>query len=164
MWTKYLVYWPMILFYKGFLALSVKEFSCQCRRQGSVVGLGRFLENEIAIHLIILDWEIPWAKSGRMQSMGSRKNWHDWASKTYPIVLSAFPNTVFHCSNFRHSGDWVFYSHLNYIHFMINVVGTNLCIYCQFVLLWIVSKYSVYSSVPRVCIYIYKYIYLNGII
>ena len=33
------------------------------------------LENEIAIHLIILDWEIPWAKPGRMQSMGSQKNW-----------------------------------------------------------------------------------------
>ena len=33
-------------------------------------------ENEIATHLIILDWEIPWTEeSGRMQSMGSQKNW-----------------------------------------------------------------------------------------
>ena len=34
------------------------------------------LEKEMATHSCILAWEIPWTKEpGRLQSMGSQKNW-----------------------------------------------------------------------------------------
>ena len=34
------------------------------------------LEKEMATHSSILPWEIPWTEeSGRLQSMGSKKNW-----------------------------------------------------------------------------------------
>ena len=34
------------------------------------------LEKEMATHLSILAWEIPWTEEpGRLQSMGSLKNW-----------------------------------------------------------------------------------------
>ena len=42
---------------------------------GSVSGLGRSLEKEVATRSRILAWEIPWAeKPGGLQSMGSQKS------------------------------------------------------------------------------------------
>ena len=158
--TLSLLTYDIILY--GLPWCSVVNNSPANAEDSSIVGLGRSLENEIATHLIILDWEIPWTEeSGRMQSMGSQKNWTWWVSKIHPHNITVyFSNMVFHCSNFRHSGDWVFYSHPNYIHFMINVLGTNLCIYCQFVLLIVSLKHSAYSSIPRVYIYFFKWNYL----
>ena len=41
------------------------------------------LEYEMATHLSILAWEIPWTEqSGRLQSMGSQRVRHDWATNT----------------------------------------------------------------------------------
>ena len=40
------------------------------------------LEKEMAIHSSILAWEIPWTeKPGGLQSMGSQRVGHDWATK-----------------------------------------------------------------------------------
>ena len=42
---------------------------------GSVSGLGRTLEKEVATRSSILAWEIPWTeKPGGLQSMGSQKS------------------------------------------------------------------------------------------
>ena len=39
------------------------------------------LENEMATHSSILAWKIPWTEEpGRLQSMGSQRVGHDWAS------------------------------------------------------------------------------------
>ena len=41
-------------------------------------------EKEIATHASTLDWKIPWTKEpGRLQSMGSRRVVHDWATSLH---------------------------------------------------------------------------------
>ena len=45
---------------------------------GSILGLGRPLEKEMATHSNILAWKIPWTEEpGRLQSMGSQRVGHD---------------------------------------------------------------------------------------
>ena len=40
------------------------------------------LEKEMAIHSSTLAWKIPWTEEpGRLQSMGSQRVWHNWATK-----------------------------------------------------------------------------------
>ena len=40
------------------------------------------LEKEMAIHFSILAWRIPWTEEpGRLQSTGSQRFGHDWATK-----------------------------------------------------------------------------------
>ena len=48
---------------------------------GSSPGLGRSLEKEMAIHSSTIAWKIPWTEEpGRLQSMGSQRVGHDWAT------------------------------------------------------------------------------------
>ena len=48
---------------------------------GSIPGLGRSLEKEMATHFSILAWKIPWMeKPVRLQSMGSQRIGHDWVT------------------------------------------------------------------------------------
>ena len=60
---------------------SGKEPAYQCRRckrQGSIPGLGRPLEKEMATHSSILAWRIPWTEEPhRLQSIGSQRVGHD---------------------------------------------------------------------------------------
>ena len=43
--------------------------------------LGDLLETEMAIHSSILAWKIPWMEEpGRLQSMGSQRVGHDYAT------------------------------------------------------------------------------------
>ena len=45
------------------------------------LGLDLYLEEEIATHSSILAWKIPWTeKPGGLQSMGSQRVRHDWAT------------------------------------------------------------------------------------
>ena len=47
------------------------------------------LEKEIATHSSILAWKIPWTEEpGRLQSMGSQRVRHDWATSLHLIWLS----------------------------------------------------------------------------
>ena len=47
----------------------------------SIPGLGRYLEKKMAAHFRTLAWKIPWTeKCGRLQSMGSQRIGHDWAT------------------------------------------------------------------------------------
>ena len=42
-----------------------------------------FMEKEMATHSSILAWRIPWTKEpGGLQSMGSQRVGHDWATNT----------------------------------------------------------------------------------
>ena len=46
------------------------------------------LEKEMATHSSILAWRIPWMKeAGRLQSMGSRRVGHDWATSLSLFTL-----------------------------------------------------------------------------
>ena len=45
---------------------------------GSIPGLGRSLEKEMAVHSSTIAWKIPWTEEpGRLQSMGSQRVRHD---------------------------------------------------------------------------------------
>ena len=58
---------------------SSKEPTCQCRRS---LGGQYPWEEEMATHSSILSWEIPWTEEpGGLQSMGSQRIGHDWATK-----------------------------------------------------------------------------------
>ena len=68
-------------------------------RKTWVWALGREvpLEKEMAIHSSILAWKIPWMEEpGRLQSMGSQRVGHDWATSLHLIEVipewsSGFP-------------------------------------------------------------------------
>ena len=59
-------------------------------RETWVQSLGREdpLEQEMAIHSSTIAWKIPWTEEpGRLQSMGSQRVGHDWAtSLTYSLM------------------------------------------------------------------------------
>ena len=53
----------------------------QFRRLGFDPWVKKILEKEMAIHSSILAWKIPWAEEpGRLQSVGSQRVRHDWAT------------------------------------------------------------------------------------
>ena len=53
----------------------VKNPSANARDAALIPGLGDPLEEEMATHSSILDWEIPWTEEPRwLQSMGSQKS------------------------------------------------------------------------------------------
>ena len=59
-----------------------KEYAYNAGDAGSISGLGRPLEKDIATHSSILAWEIPWTEEpGRLQSMGSQRVRLDWVTK-----------------------------------------------------------------------------------
>ena len=52
------------------------------------------LEKEMATHSSTLDWRIPWREEpGRLQSMGSQRVGHDWATSLHLFSISSH-----HCS------------------------------------------------------------------
>ena len=47
------------------------------------------LEKEMAAHSNVFAWKIPWMeKPGRLQSMGSQRVGHDWASNTHMVCFT----------------------------------------------------------------------------
>ena len=55
---------------------------------GQSLGWEDPLEKEMATHSSILTREIPWTEeSGRLQSMGSQRVRHDWATNTFTFSL-----------------------------------------------------------------------------
>ena len=64
-----------------------KASACKAGDPGSIPGLGRSLEKEMAIYSSILAWKIPWMEEpGRLQSMWSQRVGHDF---TFIFILSA---------------------------------------------------------------------------
>ena len=62
---------------------------------GSILGREDPLEKEMATHSSTLAWRIPWTEEpGRLQSMGSQRVGHDWA--TSPSVLTAVLDSEFY--------------------------------------------------------------------
>ena len=48
------------------------------------------LEKEMATHSSTLAWKIPWTEEpGRLQSMGSQRVRHDWATSLLPLRMKA---------------------------------------------------------------------------
>ena len=67
------------------VALVVKNLPANAgdvRDSGSIPRSGRTLEKEMATYSTILAWRIPWVEEpGRLQSMGSQRSRHNWATK-----------------------------------------------------------------------------------
>ena len=91
------------------VAQTVKHLSTM--RETWVRALGREdpLEKEMAIHSSTIAWKIPWTEEpGRLQSMGSQRGGHDWAtSLTYLLliwrawtVLRLYPMAGLHVHSF----------------------------------------------------------------
>ena len=58
-----------------------KASVCNAGDPGSIPGLGRSPEKEMATHSSTLVWKIPLTEEpGRLQSMGSQRVRHDWAT------------------------------------------------------------------------------------
>ena len=59
----------------------VKASACNVGDLGLIPGSGRHLEKKMATHSSILAWRIPWTEEpGGLQSTGSQRVRHDWAS------------------------------------------------------------------------------------
>ena len=60
------------------------------------------LEKEMATHSSILAWKIPWVEElGGLQSMGSQRIEHDWATNTRMVILFNFSkNLAMHVFSF----------------------------------------------------------------
>ena len=54
--------------------------------------VGRSPQEEIATHSSTFDWKIPWTEEpGRLQSMGSQRAGHDWATEGGGPVVNNLP-------------------------------------------------------------------------
>ena len=65
-----------------------EESACNVWPWGLIPGLGRF-PVEMATHARTLAWKLPWTEeSGCLQSMGSQRIGHDWATNTLTFTSS----------------------------------------------------------------------------
>ena len=63
------------------MAQMVKHLPAVQETQVQSLGWEDALEKEMATHSSTLAWKIPWTEEpGRLQSMGSQRVWHDWAT------------------------------------------------------------------------------------
>ena len=61
----------------------------------------------MATHSSILAWKISWTEEpGVLQSMGSQRVGHDWATNTYLLSLPCFPNSSVSKESACSAGDW----------------------------------------------------------
>ena len=65
-----------------------KESACNAGYPGSIPVSGRSLEKEMETHSSILTWETPWTQEpAGLQSMGSQRVGHDWATNTFTAFI-----------------------------------------------------------------------------
>ena len=68
----------------------VKNLPAKQETQVRSLGLEGTLEKGMAIHSSILAWRIPWTEEpGGLQSVGSQRVGHDWATNTTTKVLNS---------------------------------------------------------------------------
>ena len=71
----------MPLYIRGLVAQTVKRLSTMQETQVQSLGQEDPLEQKMAIHSSTIAWKIPWTEEpGRLQSMGSQRVGHDWAT------------------------------------------------------------------------------------
>ena len=96
-------YWSISLrnfFRTSLVAQTVKRLPTMQETRVQSLGWEDLLEKEMATHSSILAWKIPWTgEPGRLQSMGSQRVGHDWATSLH------FTSRLFcseHNRHFRH--------------------------------------------------------------
>ena len=77
-----------ILFWTSLVAQMVKRLSTMRETRVQSLGWEESLEKEMAIHSSTIAWKIPWTEEpGRLQSMGSQRVRHDWATSRSYFIL-----------------------------------------------------------------------------
>jgi len=85
-------------------------------RETHVWSLGREdpLKKEMATHSSTLAWKIPWMeKPGRLQSMGSQRVGHDWATSLSFFPYMVFPVVMHRCESWKEGWapkNWCFWT------------------------------------------------------
>ena len=75
-----LLIWSSLIM-TSLVAQTVKRLSIMWETRVRALGWGDPLEKEMAIHSSTIAWRIPWTEEpGRLQSMGSQRVEHDWAT------------------------------------------------------------------------------------
>ena len=99
-WKKVVLYLFFIYFKKGYtswkkkkkgggaiaslVAQTVKRLPAKWETRVRFLGWEDPLEKEMAIHSSIVAWKIPWMEEpDRLQSMGSKRVRHNWATSLY---------------------------------------------------------------------------------
>ena len=107
-----LVFW-MLSFKPTFLLSSfifIKRFFSSSSLSAIRVVSSPYLEKEISTHSSTLAWKIPWTEEpGRLQSMGSRRVGHDWATSFSLSCIGEGHGNAFWYScleNLRVRGAW----------------------------------------------------------
>ena len=80
--------WQLIAISALLMLVAQKVKNLPIMREIRVQSLGQedALEKAMAIHSSILAWEIPWTEEpGELQSMGSQRIRHDWATNTFIV-------------------------------------------------------------------------------
>ena len=92
--------WNHTVWGASLIAQLVKNLPAMQETRVRLLGQEDPLEKEMATHSSILAWRVPWTEeSGRLQSVGSQRARHNWATKPSPASYSM--NT--HLSDF-----WLF--------------------------------------------------------
>ena len=79
-----LTYIYIYIYRASLVAQRVKHLPAMQETQVRFLGWEDLLEKEIATHSSNLAWKIPWMeKPGRLQSMGTQRVGHDWATSLY---------------------------------------------------------------------------------
>ena len=74
----------MFIFFSSLVAQTVKNLPAVQETWVRSLGQEDPLEKEMATHSSILAWKISWTeKPGGLQSVGSQRVGHDWATNTY---------------------------------------------------------------------------------
>ena len=68
-----------------------KASTCYAGDPGPIPGSGRSPGEGKATHSTILAWRVPWTEEpGKLQSMGSQRVRHDWATNTHTRNITCF--------------------------------------------------------------------------
>ena len=81
----------LTLFRWYLVAQIVKRLLTMWKTRVQSLGLEDLLEKEMATHSSTLAWKIPWTEEcGRLQSMGSQRIGHDWATSLTHSLPSVY--------------------------------------------------------------------------
>ena len=95
-WAGWVVGFELSLPKKGasLVAQMIKNLPAILETQVQSLGWEDPLEKGMATHSSILGWRIPWTEEpGRLQSMGSQRVGHDWATNTFAFTKKSSLST-----------------------------------------------------------------------
>ena len=78
------------------VAQTVKHLPAMWKTRVRSLGWEDPLEKETATHSSTLAWKIPWEEPGRLQSMGSQRVRHDWATSLHFTLTQLVAETEVH--------------------------------------------------------------------